>query len=80
MYGESIVHSLLSKTSPSPPKIKTIRILDNPFPDIIPRITAAERREQQKARDQAQREREDAERRKGAKKYVDPCRFHATCC
>ncbi|KAI0085779.1 cyclophilin-like domain-containing protein [Irpex rosettiformis] len=53
-----------------PPKIKTIRILDNPFPDIIPRITAAEKRAQQKAREQAMREREEEMRRRGAKKDV----------
>ncbi|KAF8141886.1 cyclophilin-like domain-containing protein [Boletus edulis] len=53
-----------------PPKIKSISIVDNPFPDIIPRITAAEKRTQQRAREAAQREREEAERRKGAKKNV----------
>ncbi|EKM82202.1 hypothetical protein AGABI1DRAFT_112286, partial [Agaricus bisporus var. burnettii JB137-S8] len=60
-----------------PPKIKTIRIIDNPFPDIIPRITAAERRAQQKAREQSQREREEAERRKGAKKNTKLLSFGA---
>jgi peptidyl-prolyl cis-trans isomerase SDCCAG10 len=54
----------------SPPKIKTIRILDNPYPEIVPRITAAEKRAQQKAREQAIREREDEIRRRGAKKYI----------
>jgi peptidyl-prolyl cis-trans isomerase SDCCAG10 len=53
----------------SPPKIKRIRIEENPFDDIVPRITAAEKRAQQRAREQAQREREEAEKRKGAKKY-----------
>ncbi|KAJ2973727.1 hypothetical protein NUW54_g12012 [Trametes sanguinea] len=53
-----------------PPKIKRIRILDNPFPDIIPRITAEEKRAQQRAREQAQREREEEQRRRGAKKDV----------
>jgi len=52
----------------SPPKIKSIKIIDNPFDDIIPRITAAEKRAQQRAREQAQREREEEQRRKGAKK------------
>ena len=51
-----------------PPKIKTVRVIDNPFPDIIPRITAAERRAQKKAQEDAQREREEEIRRKGAKK------------
>ncbi|KAG2110502.1 cyclophilin-like domain-containing protein [Suillus discolor] len=53
-----------------PPKIKSITIVDNPFPDIIPRITAAEKRAQQRAREAGQREREEAERRRGAKKDV----------
>ncbi|KAJ7780057.1 cyclophilin-like domain-containing protein [Mycena maculata] len=53
-----------------PPKIKSIRIVDNPFDDIVPRITAAEKRAQHRAREEAQREREEAERRKGAKKNV----------
>lgn len=51
-----------------PPKIKSVKIVDNPFPDIIPRITAAEKRAQQRAREAGQREREEAERRRGAKK------------
>ncbi|KAK0457397.1 cyclophilin-like protein [Desarmillaria tabescens] len=51
-----------------PPKIKGIRIVDNPFEDIVPRITAEERRAQARAREQAQQEREEMERRKGAKK------------
>ena len=51
-----------------PPKIKSIRIIDNPFDDIIPRITAAERKAQLKAREEAQKEREEEQRRKGAKK------------
>ncbi|KII87131.1 hypothetical protein PLICRDRAFT_55168 [Plicaturopsis crispa FD-325 SS-3] len=53
-----------------PPKIKNIRIIENPFDDIVPRITAAEKRAQQRAREDAQKEREEAERRKGAKKNV----------
>ncbi|KAG5643875.1 hypothetical protein DXG03_009505 [Asterophora parasitica] len=61
----------------SPPKIKNIRIVENPFDDIIPRITAAEKRAQQKAREEAQREREDHERRKGAKKNVKLLSFGA---
>ncbi|TFK51959.1 cyclophilin-like protein [Heliocybe sulcata] len=51
-----------------PPKIKRVRIIDNPFDDIVPRITAEEKRVQQRAREEAQREREERERRKGAKK------------
>ncbi|KAF8622497.1 hypothetical protein AX15_006945, partial [Amanita polypyramis BW_CC] len=53
-----------------PPKIKGVRIIDNPFDDIVPRITAEEKRVQQRARIQAQKEREEAERRRGAKKNV----------
>ncbi|KAI6044372.1 cyclophilin-like domain-containing protein [Pisolithus marmoratus] len=53
-----------------PPKIQSITIVDNPFPDIVPRITAAEKRAQQRAREAAQKEREEAERRRGAKKNV----------
>jgi peptidyl-prolyl cis-trans isomerase SDCCAG10 len=56
----------------SPPKIKTVRIVDNPFPDIIPRITAEEKRVQQRAREAAQREREQEMRLRGAKKWVLP--------
>jgi len=52
----------------SPPKIQSITIADNPFPDIVPRITAAEKRAQQRAREASQKEREEAERRRGAKK------------
>ncbi|KZT25176.1 cyclophilin-like protein [Neolentinus lepideus HHB14362 ss-1] len=51
-----------------PPKIKRVRIIDNPFDDIVPRITAEEKRVQQRAKEEAQREREERERRKGAKK------------
>ncbi|EMD38986.1 hypothetical protein CERSUDRAFT_46786 [Gelatoporia subvermispora B] len=53
-----------------PPKIKTIRIIDNPFDDIVPRITAEEKRVQQRAKERAQREREEEQRRRGAKKDV----------
>ncbi|KAF8584053.1 cyclophilin-like protein [Ramaria rubella] len=51
-----------------PPKIRTVKILDNPFDDIIPRITAAEKRAQQLAKEQGIREREEAMRKKGIKK------------
>ncbi|GLB43339.1 putative PPIases accelerate the folding of proteins [Lyophyllum shimeji] len=60
-----------------PPKIKSVRIVDNPFDDIVPRITAAEKRAQQRAREEAQREREEQERRKGAKKNVKLLSFGA---
>lgn len=51
-----------------PPKIKGIRILENPFPDIVPRITAAEKRAQVQARLEAQRETAKREKRAKAKK------------
>jgi len=60
-----------------PPKIKSIRIVDNPFDDIVPRITAAEKRVQQRAKIQAQKEREEAERRRGAKKNAKLLSFGA---
>ncbi|WVF69542.1 hypothetical protein IAT40_004320 [Kwoniella sp. CBS 6097] len=51
-----------------PPKIKGIRIIENPFDDIVPRITAAERKAQQKARLEAKKEMEFREKRARAKK------------
>ncbi|PCH44507.1 cyclophilin-like protein, partial [Wolfiporia cocos MD-104 SS10] len=60
-----------------PPKIKTIRIVDNPFEDIVPRITAEEKRAQQRAKERAQREREEEQRRRGAKKDVKLLSFGA---
>ncbi|OCF44803.1 peptidyl-prolyl isomerase CWC27 [Kwoniella heveanensis CBS 569] len=51
-----------------PPKIKGIRIIENPFDDIVPRITAAERKAQQKARLEAKKELEFREKRAKAKK------------
>ncbi|KAG9085987.1 Peptidyl-prolyl isomerase cwc27, partial [Ceratobasidium sp. 392] len=53
-----------------PPKIKTIRIVEDPFGDIVPRITAAEKRAQQLAKEASQRQREEAIRKKGAKKNI----------
>lgn len=50
-----------------------MRIIDNPFDDIVPRITAEEKRAQQRARQAGIREREEAARRKGAKKCVFFC-------
>jgi len=60
-----------------PPKIKSVRIIDNPFDDIVPRITAEEKRVQQRARQAAIREREEAARRKGAKKDTKLLSFGA---
>lgn len=52
----------------SPPKIKTIRIVENPFDDIIPRITAAEKREQTRAKMEAKVEMDKRDKRAKAKK------------
>jgi hypothetical protein len=57
----------------SPPKIKTIRIVENPFDDIVPRITAAEKREQMKAKLEAKVEMEKRDKRSKAKKWVYLC-------
>lgn len=51
-----------------PPKIKSIEILDNPFEDIVPRITAAERRKQEQRRRESAREQREREERKKVKK------------
>lgn len=60
-----------------PPKIKSVRIIDNPFDDIVPRITAEEKRVQQRARQAAIREREEVARRKGARKDTKLLSFGA---
>ncbi|KAL7414317.1 cyclophilin-like domain-containing protein [Mrakia frigida] len=65
--------SRLSETDASerplyPPKIKSIKILDNPFDDIVVRITAAERRKQEARRRESAREREEMAGRKKVKK------------
>lgn len=41
-----------------PPRIKNIKILVNPFEDIVPRITKAEKKAQAKAKIERQKERE----------------------
>lgn len=50
----------LSITEPDrpvfPPKLHTIRVLDNPFPDIVPRITREEKKEQEAAKRRARAE------------------------
>jgi peptidyl-prolyl cis-trans isomerase SDCCAG10 len=53
----------------SPPKIRGIRIIENPFTDIVPRITASERRAQQAARIEAKRNIENQEKKAKAKKW-----------
>jgi hypothetical protein len=57
-------------TRSRPPKIRGIRILENPFPDIVPRITASEKRAQAEARAEARKEAEKREKRAKAKKWV----------
>lgn len=51
-----------------PPIIHTIRIIENPFEDLVPRITRAERIAQMQARVEAAKEREQREWRKKAGK------------
>lgn len=62
----------LSKSDPErpvyPPVIKSIEVLDNPFDDIVPRITAEERKEQAAARKEARKTNKlDKRRGKGTK-------------
>jgi len=54
-----------------------VRIVENPFQDIVPRITAAEKRAQQVAREQALKEREVEQRSRGGKKNVKLLSFGA---
>ncbi|KAK0562039.1 Peptidyl-prolyl isomerase cwc27 [Tilletia horrida] len=42
-----------------PPKLLTVEVLDNPFDDIVPRITREERKEQERAREEAARARRE---------------------
>lgn len=62
----------LSKTEPDrpvyPPKLISIQILDNPFDDIVPRITREEKKAQQKAKREAMESREKDRERKRTKK------------
>lgn len=64
----------LSKTEPDrplyPPKLISVQILDNPFDDIVPRITKEEKKAQQKAKRQAMENREKERDRKKVKKNV----------
>jgi peptidyl-prolyl cis-trans isomerase SDCCAG10 len=41
-----------------PPIIKSVEVIDNPFPDIVPRITSVQRKEQVKARKEAKKEKQ----------------------
>lgn len=45
-------------------------MIENPFDDIVPRITAAEKREQMKAKLEAKVEMEKRDKRSKAKKWV----------
>ncbi|TIB07857.1 hypothetical protein E3P89_03592 [Wallemia ichthyophaga] len=51
-----------------PPKIKSIKILINPFGDIVPRITRAERISQSRAKEERQKERTEEMAKLGRKK------------
>jgi len=53
-----------------PPKIRAIRIIENPFDDIVPRITREEWEAQRKAKLEAKREAEVREKRSKAKKLA----------
>ncbi|KAL1407034.1 Peptidyl-prolyl isomerase cwc27 [Vanrija albida] len=69
IYGESFqdeIHSRLRFNRP--PKIRGIRIIENPFDDIVPRITAAEKKAQIQARIELKKENEIREKRARAKK------------
>ena len=52
-----------------PPTIKSIEVITNPFNDMVPRITAMERREQNRARDEMKQKAKDSKgpKRKGTK-------------
>lgn len=53
-----------------PPKIKSVEVRDNPFEDIVPRITAKERKEQERAKKEMKIERakqRELGKRKGTK-------------
>ena len=70
----SISEVELSPTEPDrpvyPPKLNRVDVLENPFDDIVPRITRQEKRQQAKAkRDAAQRRAKNQQQAKG-KKYV----------
>lgn len=55
-----------------PPVIKSAEVLDNPFDDIVPRITAAERREQNANRKEGRKNQKLDKRRGKGIKYVFP--------
>ena len=53
-----------------PPRIKSVEVRDNPFDDIVPRITAKERKEQERAKREMKIERakeREQSKRKGTK-------------
>lgn len=50
-----------------PPSIKSVEVIDNPFPDIVPRITPKERKEQERAKREMKLERAKA-REQGKRK------------
>lgn len=54
-----------------PPLIKSVEVLDNPFPDIVPRITPKERKEQDRAKREMKLER--AKQRELAKRKGTKC-------
>lgn len=60
-----------------PPVIKSVVVEDNPFDDIVPRITAQERKEQERAKKEAKVER--AKQRELAKRKGTKCFYCLTC-
>lgn len=74
----SPVESRRSLNPLRPPKIRSIRIVENPFDDITPRITAAEKKAQQQARLEAKKDLEIREKRAKAKKSEIPPRSGLT--
>ena len=54
-----------------PPKIRGIRIIENPFDDIVPRITVAEKKAQARARAEAKKDADAREKRSRAKKWAE---------
>ena len=64
------------------PVIRSIEVVDNPFDDITPRITAAERREQERAKRESKLERAKAKeqsKRKGTKCVTRKCISRNSC-
>lgn len=68
----SLAEVELSQTEPDrpvyPPKLHSVRVVENPFDDVVPRITREEREEQEQARREALARRGEERDRKKVKK------------